>query len=82
MGGNRVRHRVHAGKERPARRFERLVGLEHDGELDQVVTPHPYQRPRARLRRDLAAMGERIAEFAQRDQSIAGRQIECLFHVP
>ena len=82
MGGNRVRHRVHAGEERPARRLERFVGLEYDGELDQVVTSHPNQRPGARLRRDVAAMRKRIAEFTQRDQSIAGRQIECLFHFP
>jgi hypothetical protein len=27
-------------------------------------------------------MGEGIAEFAQRDQSIAGGQIKCLFRIP
>ena len=80
MGGNRVRYRVHAGEERPPRRIKRFVGLKYDGELDQVVTPHPYQRPRAGLRRDVAAMRKCIAEFAQRDQSITGRQVERLFH--
>ena len=82
MGGNRIGYRVHAGKECPARRIERFVGLKHDGELDQVVTSHPYQRPGARLRRDVAAMRKCIAELAQRDQSITGRQVERLFHFP
>ena len=81
MGGNRVRRRIHAGKERPPRRHQRLVGFQNHGELDQIVAPHPYQRSGTRLRRDLAAMRERVAKLAQRDQSIAGGQIECLFHV-
>src|SRR4029079_15431791 len=62
MGGNRVGYRVHTGKERPARRPERFVGLKYDRELDQVVTSHPYQRPRSRLRRHVAAMRKCIAE--------------------
>ena len=81
MGGNRIGQRVHAGKECPARRAQRFVGFEHHRELDQVVAAHPHQCPGARLRRDLAGMGEGIAELAQRDQSIAGRQIECLFRI-
>ena len=82
MGGNRIGQRIHAGKECPARRAQRFVGFKHHGELDQIVAPHPHQCPGARLRRDLAAMGERIAELAQRDQSITGGQIECLFRIP
>ena len=61
---------------------ERFVGFKHHRELDQIVAAHPHQRPGARLRRDLAAMGEGIAELAQRDQSITGGQIECLFRIP
>ena len=77
----RVGQRIHAGKERPARRGQRFVGFEHHGEFDQVVAPHPDQRSRACFGRDLAAMRERVAKLAQRDQSIARGQIECLFHV-
>jgi hypothetical protein len=67
-----------------ARRAERSgsSGFKHHRELDQVVAAHPHQCPGARLRRDLAAMGEGIAELAQRDQSITGGQIECLFRIP
>ena len=81
MRGNGVGKRVHAGKERPPRRGQRLVGLEHDGEFDQIVAAHPDQRGGARLARDLAAMRKGVAELAQRDQSITGRQVECLFRV-
>jgi hypothetical protein len=56
MGGNRVRHGIHAGKERPARRGQRLVGFQNHGEFDQIVAPHPDQRSGARLGRDLAAV--------------------------
>ena len=80
VGGDRVGHGIHAGEERPARRYQGFVGFEHHGEFDQIVAPHPNQRSRARIRRDFAAMGERVAKLAQRDQSIAGGQIECLFH--
>ena len=81
MGGNRVGNRIHAGEQRAARRLERLVGLEHHGEFDQVVAPHPNQRARPGLPCDLAAMRERVAGFAQRDQSITRGQIESLFQI-
>jgi len=79
MGGDRVGDRIHAGEQRPARRLKRLVGLEHHGEFDQIVAPHPDQRARPGLFRDLAAVRERVAGFTQRDQSITRGQIECLF---
>jgi len=43
------RRRVHAGKQRPACRHQRLVGFKDHGEFDQVVAPHPDQRPGPRL---------------------------------
>lgn len=82
MDRDGVRQRIHAGEERAARRCQRLVRFKHNRELDQVVTPHPDQRPRARLRCNGLRMGKRIAEFSQRDQSITGRQIERLFRIP
>ena len=82
MGGNRIGHRIHAGKERPACRCQRFVGLKYDGELDQVVAAYPYQRPRPRFCGNLAAVCEGVAKLAQRDQSITGGQIECLFRIP
>src|SRR4051812_8928948 len=79
VGGDRVAHGVHAGKECAARRSQRLVRFQHHGEFDQVIAPHPNQRPGTRIGCDIAAMRKRIANFAQSDQIIAGRQIEGLF---
>src|SRR3954471_2352358 len=81
MGCDRIGQRIHPRKECPARRAQRFVGFEHHRKLDQIVAAHPHQCPRARLRRDLTGPGEGIAEFAQRDQSITGGQIECLFRI-
>ena len=61
VGGNRVCHGVHPGKQRPARRHQRLGRLQNDGEFDQIIAPHPNQGPGPRLRRDIAAMRERVA---------------------
>ena len=79
MGGNGISYRIHAGKERPARRDQRLVRFQYDREFHQIVAPHPNQRPGARLRRNIAAVREGVAEFTQGDQSITGRQVERRF---
>src|SRR3979411_1613220 len=81
MGGNRVCHSVHAGKERPPRRHQRLVGFQNHGEFDQIVAPHPDKRSRAAIGRDRAAVNERVAKFTQRNQGVARGQIECLLQV-
>jgi hypothetical protein len=78
MGGNRVCRRIHPGEKRPARRQQRLVRLQHHGEFDQIVAAHPDQRSRAGIGSNRAAVNEGVAIFAQRDQSITRRQIQCL----
>ncbi len=65
MGGDRCGQRVHADIEGAPRRRERLLGLQDDGELREVVAAHPYQRTGALFPRAGAGMGEGIARFAQ-----------------
>ena len=76
MRRERVADRVHGGEMRAARRNERLVGLQHYGEFEKIVAPHPDERPCPRLGRDGASVREGVAALAQRHRREAGRQVE------
>jgi hypothetical protein len=81
MDSNGIRRRIHAGKECAARGDERLVGLEDDGKLDQIVAPDPHQRSRTGFGCDSAAVRERVAVFTERDKRITRGQVEWLLCV-
>ncbi len=69
MGEQRVDQRHHAGVKRAPRGAQRLVRLQHDGELGEIEAPDIDQRSGALLGRDLDRMRERIADLAQGHQA-------------
>ena len=76
MGDQRVRQCHHAGIEGAPRGAQRLVGLQHNGELGQVETAHENQCARTKLGGVGLGMSERIADLAQRYQPEPWGQVE------
>ena len=72
----RVDQRGHAEIERAPRGAQRLVRLQHHGELGEIEAAHIGQRSGALLGRDLDRMREGIAHLAQGHQRERRRQIE------
>ena len=65
----RVGQRDHAQIERAPRGAQRLVGLQHDGELGEIEAAHIGESSGALLGRDLDRMREGIADLAQGHQA-------------
>ena len=72
----RVGERDDAGIERATRGFQRLLGLQHDGEFGEIEAAHIDQRAGSGLRRDAGGMSKGVADFAQGDEPEWRRQIE------
>ena len=75
-GADGVGERRHAGKEDPARPGERLLGLEHQGELEEVEPADMDEGAGPGFRRDPAGMREGVAGLAQGDERVGRRQVE------
>jgi len=73
--GKRVAEGVHAGEEGVTRLRQRLVGLEHHGELRDRRAARPHDRAGARVGGDGAGMREGVIDLAQRHELEAGRQV-------
>ena len=80
-GADGVGERRHAGEEDPARQGERLLGLEHQGELEDVEPADMDEGAGAGFRRDPAGMGEGVAGLAQGDERVGRRQVERRFRL-
>ena len=78
-GADGVGERRHAGEEDPARPGERLLGLEHQGELEEVEPADMDEGAGAGFRRDPAGMREGVAGLAQGDERVGRRQVERRF---
>ena len=79
MHGKRVGQSRQAGIEDPPRRAQRLVGLEHHGELDEIEAADPNQGTGALGRGHMTRVGECVTDLAQRDELEHGRQVERRF---
>jgi hypothetical protein len=75
-GRERVAKRDHAGIENAARRGERLLGLEHDGELGDIEPADKDQRARAKLGGMSRGMAKGVSRLAQHDEPVRRRQVE------
>ena len=76
MHDERIGERGRAGIDDAARLPERLVGLQHDGELGEIEAPDLDQRAGALLGGDLGRMREGVAGLAQDYEAERRRQIE------
>ena len=76
MHRQRIGERGRAGIDDAACLPERLVGLQHDGELGEVEAPDMDQRAGALLGRDLGRMRHGVADLAQGHEAERRRQIE------
>ena len=76
MRQQRIVERHHADVEGAARAGERLLRLQHHGELRQVEAADMHQRAGARLGRDRLGVREGVADLPQRHQAERRRQVE------
>ena len=76
MGQQCIHQRRHPQVERTPRRAQRLVRLQHDGELGKIEASDIDQSSCPLFRRDFDRMRECIADLAQGHQCERWRQVE------
>src|SRR5262249_6860309 len=77
----RIRKRIHAGINHAARGGQRLVRLEHHGEIDKIEAADPHQRSCAFLGRDFFCVLEGASRLAQRHGPENRRQTDVDFRL-
>ena len=76
MHGERVGERREPGIERAAGRPQRLLGLQHDRELDEIEAAHVNERAGALLGGHAGGVGKGVADLPQGHQPERRRQVE------